>query len=101
MNAVDVIHERLASALTKFCETIEITGGVRRTRKGHYEPVGDPSWIDLGDAYIEACGALGREPSIDACECEECGRDIPEVDGGDLANRHHSDSCSLYDDSQD
>jgi hypothetical protein len=29
--------------------------------------------------------------------CEECGEDIPGVDGGSLANKHHAPGCSLYD----
>jgi hypothetical protein len=28
--------------------------------------------------------------------CNECGRPIPDITGGGLANRHHAESCSLY-----
>jgi len=30
-------------------------------------------------------------------EYDECGADIPVVDGGGLENKHHHKSCSLYD----
>ncbi|RNG15641.1 hypothetical protein [Streptomyces botrytidirepellens] len=30
-------------------------------------------------------------------ECDECGHVIPAVEGGELANKHHAESCSLYD----
>lgn len=29
--------------------------------------------------------------------CKECGLQIPTLDGGELANKHHAESCSLYD----
>jgi len=28
--------------------------------------------------------------------CDECGRPIPDMAGGGLANWHHAESCSLY-----
>lgn len=40
--------------------------------------------------------AVDPEPS-GAEVCDECGREIPGVNGGGLANRHHAESCSLYD----
>lgn len=33
--------------------------------------------------------------------CEECGESIPPKDGGGLACRWHSTSCSLYDPNKD
>ena len=51
-------------ALRKFVETIEATGGVFDTGDGTLAPVGDPEWIDLGEAYIEACAELGRDPKM-------------------------------------
>lgn len=60
----------LREALLTFVDCIDGTGGVIRDRKGYYRPVGDTDWIDLGDAYIQACTALGREPVVDA-EYEE------------------------------
>lgn len=29
--------------------------------------------------------------------CDECGCEIPDVEGGSIANRHHADGCSLHD----
>lgn len=52
----------LTEALEKFVNTVEATGGVVQTEVGLYEPRSDPEWIDLGDAYILACKALGKEP---------------------------------------
>jgi len=34
-----------------------------------------------------------QEPQL----CDECGQEIPEIDGGSISNRHHGESCSLYD----
>ena len=33
--------------------------------------------------------------------CDECGETIPDKDGGEHANKHHADSCSLYDPNND
>ena len=53
--------DAMKQALADFVETIEATGGVRKTREGHFVPVGDEDWIDLGEAYAKACSALGRK----------------------------------------
>ncbi|MFE6739847.1 hypothetical protein [Streptomyces tubercidicus] len=37
----------------------------------------------------------------DADECGECGAGIPQVPGGAMSNRHHKESCSLYDSSKE
>lgn len=55
-------------ALTALCDTIESTGGLVRGDSGLLAPAGDEDWIDLGEAYVLACRALGREPMIDAEE---------------------------------
>ena len=34
-------------------------------------------------------------------ECDECGAEIPDHPGGGAANRHHEQSCSLYDASKE
>lgn len=47
--------ERLKRPLLSLIETVEATGGVR----SNLDPVGDPEWHDLGEAYAEACSALG------------------------------------------
>ena len=46
------------SALKSFCSTIDVTGGLN----AQGNPVADEDWIDLGDAYVEACAVLEREP---------------------------------------
>lgn len=33
--------------------------------------------------------------------CDECGKSIPDHIGGGLANKHHDESCSLYDPDQE
>jgi hypothetical protein len=53
-NAADTI-ERQRRPLLSFLETIEATGGVN----ADLSPVAD--WQDLGEAYAEACSALGHE----------------------------------------
>jgi hypothetical protein len=53
--------ERYRKVLEQFVRTVEAAGGVMRSESGCYEPLGDPEWIDIGDAYAEACAVLGRE----------------------------------------
>ena len=64
----------LRAALDTFIDTIEATGGCVRDQDGHVAPEGDPDWIDLGEAYVRACAALGRTPlivgSVDEAEIE-------------------------------
>jgi hypothetical protein len=55
------MESQLILALESFIGTIEATGGIYRDRKGWACPVGDPEWIDLGEAYLQACRALKRE----------------------------------------
>jgi len=52
------------SALADFVGTINATGGVMQTHEGLYAPVGDEDWMDLGDAYLKACHAIGLLPKI-------------------------------------
>jgi hypothetical protein len=40
---------------------------------------------------------ISLEPDDEGEECAECGKCIPEVEGGSLENKHHDPSCSLYD----
>lgn len=58
-------------ALEAFISTVEVTGGVRHLGNGCHAPLADEEWLDLGDAYIQACTALKRTPIIldDLCEC--------------------------------
>jgi hypothetical protein len=55
-------------ALLEFVEAIEATGGVTRDDSGLYAPVADQEWVDLGEAYINACAALGVKPVIAEAE---------------------------------
>lgn len=50
--------------LEQLVSTVEDTGGVYHDKKGLYQPLGDREWIDLGDIYVQACRALGREPKL-------------------------------------
>lgn len=52
------------TACDRLISTIEATGGVIAYENGTFGPVGDPDWIDLGDAYVSACQEAGREPRI-------------------------------------
>jgi len=55
-------------ALTAFVSCIEATGGCTRDHDGYIVPMVDEDWSDLGDAYVEACAALDREPLITTSE---------------------------------
>lgn len=60
--------------------------------------------VDLFDFYNKNWNKLIEEieslrnatPSV-SDECDECGNTIPDVADGGLANKHHDESCSLYD----
>lgn len=46
-------------ARQQLVDTIDATGGIyERT----CAPLADPEWVDLGVAYLQACGELGVEP---------------------------------------
>ena len=47
-------------ALLTFIDTIEVTGGTREQGDGTVAPIADEDWIDLGEAYLQACNALGH-----------------------------------------
>jgi len=55
------LHEEPREMLLEFLQAIESTGGVTRYPDGTPAPVADPEWTDLGDLYVRACNALGRE----------------------------------------
>jgi len=47
---------------------------------------------------IAFCGVYHLDVATETYEtCDECGAKIPSVAGGGLANKHHKESCSLYD----
>ena len=45
-----------------FIDTIEVTGGIREQGDGTVAPIADGDWIDLGEAYLQACNALSHPP---------------------------------------
>jgi hypothetical protein len=53
---------------------------------------------DWNEAYDS-----GRDARIktDVYICDECGHVIPDAAEGGVENRHHADSCSLYDSDKD
>jgi hypothetical protein len=53
------------AALWNFASTIEATGGVVEDQYGNTAPAADRDWLDLGEAYLEVCRALGREPLVE------------------------------------
>ncbi len=55
--------ELRTAALLALVETIDATGGVVYDGRNH-GPIADEDWIDLADAYLKACHALGREPKV-------------------------------------
>jgi hypothetical protein len=64
-------YDGARKALLALVSTIEATGGVLDFGNGTTAPVADDDWIDLGDAYLAACAALGREPKIVCPEPDE------------------------------
>jgi hypothetical protein len=69
--------DRYRQVLGQFVQTVDATGGVFRDESGCHAPLADPDWIDLGEAYVEACAALGRDiilaetPWTDVVESED------------------------------
>jgi hypothetical protein len=51
----------VVSALRDFLDCVDSTGGVFNDGLSVC-PIADPTWTDLGAAYIKACIALGRRP---------------------------------------
>jgi hypothetical protein len=49
-------------ALLTFIDAIDVTGGIREQDDGTVAPIADEDWIDLGEAYLQACNALGHPP---------------------------------------
>lgn len=74
---------------------------------------GDPvtyyagEWMHIYSEELRGTGDHNAEPGEPVNwagyeeDCEECGRNIPVKDGGNLLNRHHDKSCSLYDPNED
>jgi hypothetical protein len=55
----------LRAALWDLVSTIEATGGVIEDEFGNTFPEADHDWLDLGEAYLAACQALGRQPLVE------------------------------------
>lgn len=49
-------------ALQRLVKTVNDTGGLVKHADGTLGCVGDPDWLDLADAYVAACEALGLAP---------------------------------------
>ena len=60
----EVHLETAEDAVSGFFDAIELTGGVTKEKKGWYVPLADREWIDLGEAYVDACAAFDWEPKI-------------------------------------
>lgn len=73
----DAATEAAAGPLRQLIDTIEATGGLLRDEHGQPRPLADEDWIDLGEAYLGACRALGREPMIQESheDDDDAGRD--------------------------
>lgn len=54
------LEKKLICVVENLISTVELTGGVSIDGEGAH-PVGDPDWVDIGDAYVEACHAVGRK----------------------------------------
>jgi len=70
---------------------------------GHDENVynGAKEWdLEMLGAIADVVATLIARPT-NAEVCEECRNTIPAKKGGGLANRHHTESCSLHDPSRD
>ena len=60
--------EPVVEALQALVDTVNATGGVTTGSNGRVMTIGDPEWLDLADAYVMACEALGVKPN----EKKEC-----------------------------
>jgi hypothetical protein len=53
----------LELALNKFIDCVKATGGVLRGQNNEvWGCVADPEWLDLADAFLDACKAIGVKP---------------------------------------
>lgn len=50
----------------------------------------------VDDALDDFAREKAREENGDTSACDECGWEIPNTPGGGLENKHHDESCSLY-----
>lgn len=54
----------LREAAQLLVDTINSTGGLVRDPRDGLVPAGAPEWLDLSDAHIAACEALGVEVKV-------------------------------------
>jgi hypothetical protein len=86
--------DAVREALEGFIKTIEATGGCHRDEGDSVVPAGDPDWLDLADAYLRACKALGREPQINGPDAEVIGGDGgPGVDPASDQTRDNTEAA--------
>ncbi len=57
--------EQLRTAASMLVGAVDDLGGVECVASGMLSPLGEPRLYGVGDAYLVACGALGRAPLID------------------------------------
>lgn len=62
--AIRQLGDDRSEALHDFIKCVGNTGGVVLHNDGLPVPAVDREWIDLGEAYIKGCRALGIEPDI-------------------------------------
>lgn len=56
----------LRAALHEFTDAVLVAGGVGKNRvTGLYEPAADPEWVDIGEAYVNACRVLGIPAKVE------------------------------------
>ena len=60
----EVCRGKARDALAAFVHTIEATGGALGREDGTTVPACDEEWVDLGEAYLLACEALGWAPEV-------------------------------------
>lgn len=61
---------RLFNCARLLIDLVNATGGCIKDAKGFVVPKCDEDWIDLGEAYVKACEALGEKPKMDLTEDE-------------------------------
>ena len=57
-------EKELIGCLIDLITTVNETGGIRISADGTCAPNCDSDWVDLGEAYMRACAAIGDEPQI-------------------------------------
>ena len=58
------------------------------------------NWNSLVEEIV-ALRVVARGDEDEDPPCDECGANIPDNPNGGLTNKHHEESCSLYDSNED